>query len=515
MRDGEGCQIVRYSIMEMPHRLEADGNRPTIAEAVGEEPLPAVPKDPFSQHLAACEAFYAGRVGLREHELRRHYHELVRRNLKALVPEGAKVLEVGCGLGDLMASLRPGLGVGLDLCPGMVERARVRHPNYVFHATAVESFECDERFDYVVMCDTLNDVYDVEVVLARVRTFAHARTRLIVTFFNHLWRPVLAAAARVGWKSPTPAQNWLSEHDMGGLLRISGWEVVRSEARILWPIRTPLWEPLLNRWMAPFLRHLCLAQVLVARPTADASEKRHFTCSVVVPARNEAGNIEPTVRRIPELGAGTEVILVEGGSADDTWKEMQRVAASPTCRHSVKVLRQSGRGKKQAVVDAFEAATGELLFILDADLSVPPEELGKFYAALHSGLGEFANGVRLVYPMEAGAMRFLNMVANRFFRAGFSFVLGQPIRDTLCGTKVMFRADYQAMSRLADQLGKDDPFGDFDLLFGAARLSLRMVDIPVHYRARTYGETNIRRWHHGLQLLRLLGQGARRILFLR
>jgi len=335
----------------------------------------------------------------------------------------------------------------------------------------------------------------------------------VVSFFNNLWRPVLNVAAKLGLKSPTLQQNWLSADDVKNLLHLGGWEVIKTEARILWPASIPVWSWFCNRWLAPLLPPFCVTVGVIARPRSQPAPTLQYRCSVVIPARNEAGNIEEAVRRTPEMGRGTEIIFIEGHSTDDTWGEIERVAAKYRQR-TIKVLKQQSRGKGGAVREAFAAATGDLLFILDADLTMPPEELPKFYEAARSGIADFVNGVRLVYPMEDQAMQFLNMVANKGFGLAFSWLLGQKIKDTLCGTKVLFRADYEAIARNRAYFGEFDPFGDFDLLFGAAKLNLRMVDLPIRYRARTYGETNIHRWSHGWLLLRMVCFAARRLKFI-
>jgi glycosyltransferase involved in cell wall biosynthesis len=316
----------------------------------------------------------------------------------------------------------------------------------------------------------------------------------------------------LGLKAPTPLQSWLSSWDLQNLLQLAGWEVIKMDFRILWPIGTPLLAPLFNRWMAPLLKHFCLTMFCVARPAPLPSLYHAYSCSVVIPARNEAGNIEAAVLRTPEIGTGTEIIFVEGHSKDNTWEEIQRVATKYSHR-KIKVLKQQSKGKGGAVREGFAAATGDLLFILDADLTMPPEDLPKFYQVACKGTADFVNGVRLVYPMENEAMRFLNMMANKFFSLTFSWLLGQPIKDTLCGTKVLFRKAYENIARNRAYFGDFDPFGDFDLLFGAAKLNLKMLDLPIRYRARTYGETNISRWKHGWLLLRMVGFAARRLKF--
>ena len=459
-------------------------------------------------------AFYDGRAAFRLRESERSYHQLLKRYYAFLVPPGQRVLEVGCGLGDLLAAVNPSRGVGVDFSPAVLDLARKRHPKLEFADAEAQEFFTDENFDYILLSDLVNDLPDVQALLTRLQELSHGGTRLVVNFFNNLWRPVLAVAEKIGAKAPTLPQNWLSSNDMKNLLHLAEWEVIKEETRILWPLGTPLLAPLANRWLAPLLRPLCLTVFLVARPRPRHPHDRQYRCTVVVPARNEAGNVEAAVQRTPEMGLGTELIFIEGGSTDNTWEEIQRVKAKYP-RRDIKTLKQQSKGKGGAVREAFAVAAGDLLFILDADLTMPPEQLPKFYEVARSGTADFVNGVRLVYPMEQEAMRFFNMVANRFFGNAFTWLLGQPIKDTLCGTKVLFRKDYEAIARHRSYFGDFDPFGDFDLLFGAAKLNLRIIDLPIRYQARTYGETNIQRWRHGWLLLRMTAFAATRLKFIR
>lgn len=462
--------------------------------------------------VAERKSFYDQRAGERPAELKRHYHRLLRNYFAFLVPPGQRVLELGCGVGDLLSSLKASRAVGVDFSPGMVALAKERNPAAEFHVADVTHFEASEKFDYIVMSDLVNDVPDVQRVFERARRNATPDTRLVLNFFNNLWRPVLSGAQKFGLKAPTLPQNWLSLDDVRNLLHLAGWEVIKSDVRMLWPVRTPLLERFLNRWVAPLLKHFCLTTFVVARPRPQVDADKHYRCSVVIPARNEAGNIEDAVKRVPEMGRGTEIIFIEGGSKDNTWEEIQRVARAYPNR-DIKMMKQQSKGKGGAVREAFATATGDILFILDADLTMPPEELPKFYEAARSGTADFINGVRLVYPMEDEAMQFLNMIANKCFGITFSWLLGQSIKDTLCGTKVLFRSQYELIARNRSYFGDFDPFGDFDLLFGAAKLNLRIIDLPIRYRARTYGETNISRWKHGWLLLRMTLFAAKRLKF--
>jgi glycosyltransferase involved in cell wall biosynthesis len=232
--------------------------------------------------------------------------------------------------------------------------------------------------------------------------------------------------------------------------------------------------------------------------------------SVVIPCRNEAGHIRPLVDSLPALPEGSEFLFVEGHSTDDTAAVIQLVVAENPGK-PLRFLRQPGKGKGDAVRFGFAQAKGDVLLILDSDMGVAPADVPKFVAALARGKGEMVNGSRLVYPMEGRAMRFLNLLANKLFALQFTWLLGQQVRDTLCGTKALWREDYERIAANRSYFGDFDPFGDFDLLFGAARLNLRIVDVAVRYRERRYGQTNISRFRHGWLLLQMSNFAARKL----
>lgn len=423
------------------------------------------------------------------------------------------MLEVGCARGDLLAALEPAAGVGVDFSPAMLARARAAHPELeLVLADAHDLSDLNGQLDTIILSDLVNDLWDVQRVLEQLVPLCTPRTRVILNSYSRLWEAPLRLVSRLGWSRPNLPQNWLSREDLSNLLRLAGFELVRSWPEILLPLPIPLLAPLANRWLArlwPF-RHLALTNFFVARPTPRPRPTP--LVSVVVPARNEAGNIEAILARTPELGRGTELVFIEGHSTDGTWEAIGRgIAAHPERR--CLALQQTGRGKGDAVRLGFAHASGDLLVILDADLTVPPEDLPRFVEAAVSGRGEYVNGVRLVYPMEERAMRFANLLGNKFFSLAFSWLLGQPIKDTLCGTKVLWREDYERIAANRSYFGDFDPFGDFDLIFGAARLSLAFVDVPIRYRERTYGTTNIQRWRHGWILLRMLAFASRRLKF--
>ena len=432
-----------------------------------------------------------------------------------LIPEGASVLEVGCGPGNLLSVLMPSVGVGVDFCPEALEKAQAAHPHLEFVLADAHKIDLGTRiFDYIVVSELVNDLWDVQAMLNQLSPYCASHTRLTFNFYSHLWNIPLRLAQRLGVATPTLPQNWLTRHDMENLLGIAGFQPLREWEEVIAPLPVPLLSNFANRYLAklsPF-RFIAMANFILARPL-HKSIPQNPTVSVIVPARNESGNIEKLMARIPEMGGGTEIIFVEGNSTDDTYKTIEKcIAANPS--RSCKLLKQPGRGKGDAVRAGFDIAKGDILMILDADITVSPEDLPRFYGLMTNGSAEFVNGVRLVYPMDYDAMRFANLVGNKFFAWAFSWLLGQPIRDTLCGTKVLWRSDYQRIADNRSYFGDFDPFGDFDLLFGAAQLNLKIMEVPIRYRARRYGETNISRWSHGWLLLKMVVFAARRIKFI-
>ena len=432
----------------------------------------------------------------------RGYHRLVENVFRFHVPPGRKILEIGCGSGSLLAALEPSHGVGIDVSSKMVELARANQPGLRFIRSAGENLDLGETFDVIVLSDVVPYVSDLIALFDRARRHCSPETRLILHSYSRLWRPVIRLAEALHLKPRKPIRNWVNADDIRNLMDLTGFEVVAETRRILFPKHIPLLSLFLNGFVAnlwPF-NHLCVTWWVIARPVP--TDSLGGSVSVVCPCRNERGNVRPLVDRLPTLGRGTELVFVEGGSTDGTREEIEAVVAERGGKQ-LSLVAQPGQGKGDAVRAGFGASTGDVLMILDGDLSVRPEDLPTFYRAWAEGRGELVNGSRLVYDVEPGAMRFLNMLGNRLFSLLLKAIMGQRVKDTLCGTKVLSRGTYDAIAAGRSYFGDFDPFGDFDLLLGAARLNYRIVDLPVRYQPRTYGSTNISRWRHGWLLARM------------
>jgi hypothetical protein len=408
----------------------------------------------------------------------------------------------------------------VDLSEEMIRRARQRYRSCRFVAGDAESLPLKSVFDCVVLSDTIGFLPDVQKAFEELRRVTDKRSRVIITHYNYLWEPVLNFLEAVGLKMRQPVQNWLPIQDVENLLYLSGFEVVkrgyrlllpsgfeivRRGHRLLLPIRIPWISTFFNRFIArlPVIRRLCLVQWVIAKPVARPEADGSVSCSVVVPCRDERGNIGELVRRVPQMGKSTELIFVDGASTDGTLEEIKRAQREYPDRDIRLIEQGEGRGQGDAVHKGFERSTGDVLMILDADLTVIPEDLPKFFEALIQGKGEFINGTRLVYPMEKQGMRFLNRVGNQCFGILFTYLLEQRFTDTLCGTKALWKRDYEKIKRGRDYFGNFDPFGDFDLIFGASRQNLKIVELPVRYRERTYGRTKTKLFFHGWLLLKM------------
>ncbi len=492
----------------------------------------------------------------RWHDINHYYYRDLARLHQFLIPVGSRVLEIGCGIGDLLNATHPSVGVGIDISPTVVNIAQKAYPHLRFYCADAETLTpesigylsqnatesgpvegsiiegsviegsiiegpIDEphTFDYIICANAASYFSDIQTVLSQLKPFCTPKTRLIISFHNYLWEPLLKLGEKIGQRRPQPPQNWLSMDDVANLLSITGYSPLKRGRRLLVPRYVPGISYWVNRFLAPLpgIKHLGLTNYVVARPDFQNScEKRENlpSVSVVIPARNEAGNIADAIARLPQLGSHTEVIFVEGHSTDDTWNVIEKTKRDYPGDFTLKAFQQTGRGKADAVRLGFAEATGDILMILDADLTVPPEDLPHFFEAIASNRGEFINGSRLLYPRSKQAMPWLNTLANKTFALLFSFLLEQPLKDTLCGTKVLWRSDYERITAGRGYFGDFDPFGDFDLLFGAAKLNLHLVEVPIRYQPRTYGSSNIAHVKEGLVLVKMCAHAAGKLKFI-
>jgi SAM-dependent methyltransferase len=434
----------------------------------------------------------------------RYYYGAIQRLLRFIVEPDKRVLELGCQTGDLISAVNPSHGVGVEVSESLVAIARKNHPQLEFTCAEPEDASFDRKFDYII-ASHIFDTEDIQTSFERMRAHCSSHTRVLVINYNQLWEPILELAGKIGLRSPCAEPNWVSDADIRGFLWLAGFRHLRTHRILLFPKYIPLLSAFLNEFLAklPVLRSLCLIQVIVARPEPEAVNETETSVSVIVPCRNERGNIQAAVERIPEMGRHTEILFCDDRSTDGTADEVRRMMASYP-RRDIKLLAGPGICKAENVWTGFRAASGDVLMILDADLAVMPEELPVFLHALVRGRGEFINGSRLVYPLPRMAMKFFNRFGNRVFGIVFSYLLSHRFKDTLCGTKVLWRRDWLRIERNLGSWGLRDLWGDYELILGASRLHLEITEVPVHYQERIHGVTKMNRvLANGMRMLRI------------
>lgn len=445
-----------------------------------------------------------------------YYYKDIEKTHQFFISTHSDILAIGTGTGDLLNSVEPRIGFGIDITAEVVEAAQKHFPNLHFQTGNSEYFQLKEQFDFILLTHTVSYLENIQKSFNNIHKACNPSTRIILTFHNPGWEIILAIATFFKQRMPAKNLNWLSYQDIKNLLDLEAFEVIKHEKRMLFPRNIPIISCFFNKILAPLpiVNNLCLTEYIIARARSKINTEQHnLTCSVIVPARNEAGNIESCVTRMPHLGKHTEIIFIEGHSRDNTWEEIQRVKNFYGEQWDIKVCQQKGKGKGDAVRQGFAMATGDILIILDSDLTVKPEDLIYFFQALASGQCEFVNGCRLIYPTSFESMPWLNRMANRFFAWLLSYLMNVEIKDSLCGTKGLSKENYLKIADNRSYFGDFDPFGDFDLLFGAAKLGLKIQDIPVRYVPRSYGSSNIQHFKEGLVLLKMCLYAAKKIKF--
>jgi SAM-dependent methyltransferase len=434
-----------------------------------------------------------------------YYHKDLLNLFSFNISENSSIIEIGCATGELLNKLKPARGLGIDISSKAIELSKNKFPHLDFMVDDIENLKLNIKFDYVIMQDLLGDLTDVWQAFRNLKKLTTPETRIIISYYNHLWEPLILLAEFLGFKKKLLHQNWLSLADIENLLYLNDYEVIKKGHRFLMPFHIPFVSAFINKCAinTPFIRNLCMTKFLVAKEIAAKPQNDNPSASVIVATRNEKGNIEELITRMPDMGKHTEIIFIDGNSEDGTADKVNEMI-SKYPKKDIKLILQGGAfGKGDALRKGFDIAKGDILMVLDSDLTVMSEDMQKFYLAIAEGKGEFINGSRLVYPMEKEAMRTLNMLGNKFFSMVFTWTLEQRITDTLCANKVISKKNYLKLKEGRKFFGDFDPFGDYDLLFGASKLNLKIVEMPISYKERSYGSTKISRFRHGLLLLKM------------
>lgn len=435
-----------------------------------------------------------------------HYHADIQEFTKHVIPPRASVLEIGAKGGELLSALpnKNSIGVVFDEYKGSTRKNLI---------DLKKLKRLKKKYDYILVNHVFSHIDNIQDFVSSLKKNMHNDTKVIVLHFNYFWKPILDVLESMELILPYKSEpNWLSSLQIENIFNLEGFEKIKNGNRFLLPLNIKPVSVYVNKYLSPLplLNRLCLTGYSIFKLNEKRKEK---SVSIIIPARNEAGHMNGVVKKIPIFSKNQEIIFVEGHSTDDTYEVIEQEIKKNKGPMRLRLFKQKGKGKGDAVRLGFEKAKGEMLMILDADLTVDPKDLPKFYNAIVENKADFVMGSRLVYPMEKLAMRSLNILGNHFFSVVFSFLLDQKITDTLCGTKVLLKRDYEKIAKNRKFFGDFDPFGDFDLIFGAAKLNMKIIEIPIRYKERVYGTTNISRFTHGWLLLKMVTFAAKKIKF--
>ena len=480
-------------------------NQPAPTDTIDAETMSAYSK---AEHLRLSvekvRQYYDSNAENYSSLIERHSYcyDRIKAVLRHLMPEPGRTLEIGCGLGQNLAALLPTEGVGIDLSPKMIEAARRRYPKSKYghlDFRCMEASDCEQldgTFDTILLANSITELPDVAQFLSAVRKLCTPNTRLVHITFNYRWEPILRLGGAINICQKHPSQNWLSRNDFESFAKLQDYRLIKEGFDGMLPVGDhPVLRDMADGFnsvasVVPWVREFAMLHYGIYRPLLQERQGTDPSVSVVVPCKDEQGNIASLFKRIPEMGAGTEIIFVDDRSTDST-AALIREHIENNPQRNVKFVSGPGQGKGAACRAGFAHATGDILMILDADMTTMPEALPEFFEAIRTDKGEFINGSRLVYPIEENAIKPLNIIGNKGFALLFSYLLSQKVKDTLCGTKAIWRRDYEKILESRYHFGETDVRGDYDWIFGANRHNLEITELPVHYVERKADATKM------------------------
>ena len=357
----------------------------------------------------------------------------------------------------------------------------------------------NKKYQRIILTDVVENYDDVFALLNIVSNLLTIDGKLIISSINTKYLILSRTLEFLKLKDSNENTSYIHVKKIRNITSGVGLEYQKFYTKQLFPFSFFYVGNVINKIMEiiSFQLNLGIKTYIIFRPAIITNSKN--SKSIIIPAKNEEGNLVELVSRIPKF-ENTEIIFSYGKSKDNTLKVMKQITQSNKL-FKFKLVKQTKNGKANAVWEALNVVENDLIAILDADISVDPETLSDFFDIIEKNNADFVNGTRLIYDMEKNSMRFLNRIGNRFFQFFISKIIKEALTDSLCGTKVFKKSYLNDLYFWQNIFGKKDPFGDFDLIFAAAYSGQKIVEMPIVYRERKYGTTQIARFKDGFKLL--------------
>lgn len=425
-----------------------------------------------------------------------YYHNQLKQIFKDVIKENSKVLQIGYGLGDILAALYPKKGVSFDDDKDILAISRRRYPIFKFTDFNFNKNKVNDKFDYVIYPNSLEHFDDIQTVFENVYPALSRSSKVVVASVNPRWEQIFYILEKLKLKRPESSRNWLRIENIKNLLEVSGYKVIDSGFRIILPVSIPLISGIINKVIRniKILSRFCVEQFVVAQKETF-SINNNLSCSVVIPTYNQAELLEYCIESIPNVGKKMQIVVVDDASSDRTEQVMKSLSKK---HHNIKYIRnERPQGEEKSLKIGIESVDLDIILTYDAKMSIPSSELVRFYNVLASKRADFVSGMRFIYPLEGQRLRQLTIIGNIIFSYLYSLFLNQRVFDPLCSIKGFYKKNYSKI-----KISNNNTL--LDLLIKAAENKAKILEIPVHYSLESYLENK----PHTLARLGILTKGV-------
>ncbi len=369
------------------------------------------------------------------------------------------------------------------------EQYQIKHKDNIHYVNEnIENILSD--CDTVVISDIEHQLNPAKNLLNLSRIVGD-NTKIILLSKNMVWM-ILIKILKLFFSFSPKKNNFLPSSYLDNLYSSCNLELIRQEKIIALPINIPFLTKIINRiFRLPLLNFFCMSNIaILKKKIKNSSNHKDLKISFIIPCKNEQDNIKVFEQKINENTEPDEYLFGDDNSSDKTSDEIDKLIEKLSDK---KIIKYNGPGicKSENVYKGIDLSSGDIIVIYDADHTVSFEDIKFSVSIMKKTNVDFINCTRMIYPQKDGAMKFANFIGNTIFASLFSLLFKKKITDTLCGTKIFYKKDWEKIKENTSQWGMKDLWGDFDLLIGAYKNNLKITEVPVTYYERRENETKM------------------------